>query len=55
MLPNIFEINEDKMNKNKCQLISCNVKSKKYVGPVKILQDHNKILGDTGPMGPVAF
>ena len=33
--------------------MQCYVKEK-YVGPVKILQDH-KILGGFGPMGPVAF
>ena len=47
------------MNKNKCyQGISCNVFSyyvkEKFVWPVKIWQ-YQKILGVTGPTGPVTF
>ena len=59
MSPNVFEINEDKMNKNKCwkgilcNVFSCYVKEK-IVGPVEILQDQY-ILGVNGPTGPVTF
>ena len=43
-VPNVFEMNEDEINKNKCCLwILCNVFpfciKEKFVGPVKILQD----------------
>ena len=56
-VPNVFETNEDEINKNKCLWILCNVFSyyikEMFVGPVKMLQGQ-KILGVTGPMGPVS-
>ena len=56
-VPNVFEISEDEMNKNKCLWILCNVFfsfyfKEKFVGPVKIVH-YQKILGVTGPTGPV--
>ena len=58
MSPNVFEINEDKIYKDKC-CVECYamfflVMLKKNVGPVKIMQDQ-QMLGVTGPTGPVSF
>ena len=58
MSPNVFEINEDKIYKDKCcgefAAMFFLVKLKKKVGPVKILQDQ-QMLGVTSPTGPVSF
>ena len=59
MSPNVFEINEDKIYKDKCcgefYAMFCIVMlKKKNVGPVKILQDQ-QMLGVTGPTGPASF
>ena len=58
MSPNVFEINEDKIYKDKyCgefYAIFFLVMLKRNVGPIKILQDQ-QILGVTGPTGPVSF
>ena len=56
-MPNVFEINEDDINKDKCYLwILCNVFSfyikEKFVGLVKFLQDQY-LGGVTVPTGPV--
>ena len=57
-MPNVFEINEDEIDKNKCCLwivcygfFSFYIKEI-FVGPVNILQAQ-WILGVTGPIGPV--
>ena len=57
MPPNVLEINEDKIYKDKC----CDefyamffLVMLKSVGIVKILQDQ-QMLGVTGPTGPVSF
>ena len=54
MSPNIFEINEDKINEiNVVNFFSCFVQET-FVGLVNILQEH-WILGVTGPTGPVTY
>ena len=61
MSPNVFEINEDKIYKDKCcGEFLCNVLSyyvkEKNAGPVKDFQDQRgQMLGVTGPTGPVSF
>ena len=58
MSPNVFEINEDKIYKDKCcgefYAMFFLVMLKKKWGPVKLLQDQ-QMLGVTGPTGPVSF
>ena len=65
MSPNVFEINQDKIYKDKCCgefyamffLVMLKKKcrtSKNVVGPVKMLQDQ-QMLGVTGPTRPVSF
>ena len=58
MSPNVFEINEDKIYKDRCcgefYAMFFLVMLKKKCGPVKILQDQ-QMLGVTGPTGPVSF
>ena len=58
MSPNVFEINEDKIYKDKCcgefNVIFFLVILLENLGPVKNLQDQ-QMLGVTGPTGPVSF
>ena len=59
MSPNVFEINEYTIYKDKCcgefyAMFFLVMLKLKIVGPVKNLQDQ-QMLGVTGPTGPVSF